>query len=391
VGGVSTGLSAAPSDLPDEAFGAALAGLDAMTPRRLWLLARSGSSLPALWHAILDGRPGEHAALGHLIREAPELVGTWARSAARVDLGALWRRCTEHPDDAVRVLGRPGYPDGLDEDPLPPGVLFTRGSLDALAMPAVAIIGTRNATVGGMETAAAVGKELAAAGIAVVSGLAKGIDGAAHRGALSAEGGAPPIAVVGSGLDTVYPRCNEGLWEEVGRRGLLCSEVPPGTPPAAHRFPARNRILAALADVVVVVESKARGGSLLTVTEAGVRGVPVMAVPGSVRSPASEGTNLLLVDGATPVVDALDVLVTLGLEARPSRHRRRRDRRPPPEPADRELLGLFGGDALTLDTVVLRSRRALPEVAMALGRLELAGWLIRSGAWFQRTGAGGGA
>jgi len=389
VGGVSARSSAAASDLPDEAFGAALAGLDAMTPRRLWLLARSGTSLRALWQAIVEGRPGEHTALAHLFREAPELVGTWARSAARVDVSALWGRCTERPDDAVRVVGRPGYPEGLAEDPLPPGILFTRGPLDALALPAVAIIGTRHATVGGMETAAALGKELAAAGIAVLSGLAKGIDGAAHRGALSAEGGAPPIAVVGSGLDTIYPRCNAGLWDQVGRRGLLCSEVPPGTPPAAHRFPARNRILAAFADVVVVVESRVRGGSLLTVTEAGVRGVPVMAVPGSVRSPASEGTNLLLVDGATPVVDALDVLVTLGLEARPSRRRRRRDRRPPPAPADRELLGLFGGEALTLDTVVVRSGRALPEVAMSLGRLELAGWLVRSGAWFERTGAGG--
>ena len=195
---------------------------------------------------------------------------------------------------------------------------------------------------------------------------------------------------MGSGLDTVYPRCNAGLWEEVGQRGLLCSEVPPATPPAAHRFPARNRIIAALADAVVVVESRVRGGSLLTVTEAGLRGVPVMAVPGSVRSPASEGTNLLLVDGATPVVDALDVLVTLGLESRPTSRRRRRDRRPSPSPGDRELLGLFGGDALTLDTVVLRSGRPLPEVAVALGRLELAGWLARTGAWFERVGAGGG-
>jgi DNA processing protein len=388
---MTTGFTEAGTDLPDEAFAAALAGLDRMTPRRLWLLARSSASLRSLWRAVLIGEPGDQAALAHVVREAPELVTRWARSAAKVDVGALWTRCTGRPGDAVTIVGRPGYPDGLAEDPLPPGVLFTRGSLEALAAPAVAIVGTRHATVGGMEIAATLGKELAAAGIAVVSGLAKGIDGAAHRGALSAEGGASPIAVVGSGLDTVYPRCNAGLWEEIGRRGLLCSEVPPGTAPAAHRFPARNRILAALADVVVVVESRARGGSLLTVTEAGLRGVPVMAVPGSVRSPASEGTNLLLVDGATPVVDALDVLVTLGLEARPSRRRRRRDRRPPPAPADRELLALFGGDALTLDTVVLRSGQTLPEVAMALGRLELAGWLVRTGAWFERTSAGGGS
>ena len=213
------------------------------------------------------------------------------------------------------VLGRPGYPEGLAEDPLPPPVLFGRGSWSAMASPSVAIVGTRHATVGGMEVAAALGSDLAAAGVTIVSGLAKGIDGAAHRGALSVDGGPPPVAVVGSGLDVVYPRCNHGLWEAIAERGLLCSEGPPGTRPAAHRFPARNRILAALADVVVVVESRVRGGSLLTVSEAQQRGVPVMAVPGSVRSPASEGTNLLLVDGAPPAVDALDVLVALGLEA----------------------------------------------------------------------------
>ena len=141
--------------------------------------------------------------------------------------------------------------------------------------------------------------------------------------------------------------------------------------------------------MVVVVESRVRGGSLLTVSEAQQRGVPVMAVPGSVRSPASEGTNLLLVDGAPPAVDALDVLVALGLEARPAR-RGRRDRRPPPEPGDRTLLELFGTDALTLEVVVLRSGRPLPEVAVALGRLEAGGWLSRSGAWFEAVGAGGG-
>ena len=168
---------------------------------------------------------------------------------------------------------------------------------------------------------------------------------------------------------------------------MLCAEVPPGTAPSAHRFPARNRILAGLAEVLVVVESRFRGGSLLTVEEANRRGVPVLAVPGSVRSPASEGTNLLLVDGAAPAIDALDVLIALGLEQRPA-HRRRPDRRPAPEPADRALLDLFGTDALTLDTLVLRADRSLPDVALALGRLEGAGWITRAGAWFERAATG---
>jgi DNA processing protein len=372
--------------LPEEAYAAALAALDTMTPPRLLVLVRSALPLDAVWEGVVSGRSEGLPALDRLWESTDQLRARWPREAGRVDVEALWARCR---DQSVVVLGRPGYPEELAADPLPPPVLFGRGSWSAIASPSVAIVGTRHATVGGMEVAAALGRDLAAAGVTVVSGLAKGIDGAAHRGALSVEGGPPPVAVVGSGLDVVYPRCNQGLWEAIAERGLLCSEGPPGTRPAAHRFPARNRILAALADVVVVVESRVRGGSLLTVSEAQQRGVPVMAVPGSVRSPASEGTNLLLVDGAPPAVDALDVLVALGLEARPAR-RGRRDRRPPPEPGDRTMLELFGTDALTLEVVVLRSGRPLPEVAVALGRLEAGGWLSRSGAWFEAVGAGGG-
>ena len=372
--------------LPEEAYAAALAALETMTPRRLLLLVRSGLPLEAIWEGVVTGRSEGLPALDRLWESSDQLRARWPREAGRVDVEALWARCH---DQSVVVLGRPGYPEELAEDPLPPPVLFGRGSWSAIGSPSVAIVGTRHATVGGMEVAAALGRDLAAAGVTIVSGLAKGIDGAAHRGALAVEGGPPPVAVVGSGLDVVYPRCNHGLWEAVAARGLLCSEGPPGTRPAAHRFPARNRILAALADVVVVVESRVRGGSLLTVAEAQQRGVPVMVVPGSVRSPASEGTNLLLVDGAPPAVDALDVLVALGLEARPAR-RGRRDRRPPPEPSDRSLLDLFGTDALTLEVVVVRSGRPLPEVAVALGRLEAGGWLSRSGGWFEAVGAGGG-
>ncbi|HET9600949.1 MAG TPA: DNA-processing protein DprA [Acidimicrobiales bacterium] len=375
-------------ELPEEAYAAALAGLDATTPRRLCLLARSGTPFDRIWRALTEGRPASVPVLQRLSSEADGLAARWQREAQRTDVAALWDRCKSH-GESVAILGRPGYPDELADDIHPPGVLFTLGSPCALRHRSVAIVGTRHATAGGMEVAAALGHELAAAGITIVSGLAKGIDGAAHRGALAADDGAPPIAVVGSGLDVVYPRCNRGLWEAVADRGLLCSEVPPGTPPAAHRFPARNRILAALAEILVVVESRVRGGSLLTVGEASQRGLTVMAVPGSVRSPASEGTNLLLVDGAAPAVDSLDVLVALGLEARPAL-RRRRDRRPKPEPADRGLLELFGGDALTLDTVLLRSGRPLPEVALSLGRLEAGGWLVRAGAWYERAGSGAG-
>jgi DNA processing protein len=371
--------------LPEAAFGAALAGLDHMTPRRLLALVRSGTPLDEVWAAIVAGRPADVAVVARLAGETPRLAATWRASASQVDVGALWARCRPM---SVQLLGRAGYPDELACDPLPPAVFFSRGDLAVLSGRTVAIVGTRNATAGGMEFAAQLGHDLASTGVSIVSGLAKGIDGAAHRGALAAPSGAPPIGVVASGLDVVYPRQHRALWEEVAARGLLCAEVPPGTPPAAHRFPARNRILAGMAEVLVVVESRYRGGSLLTVGEATRRGIPVLAVPGSVRSPASEGTNLLLVDGAAPVIEALDVLVALGLEARPAQ-RRRTDRRAAPDAPDRALLELFGTDALTLDTLVLRSDRPLPDVATALGRLEAAGWISRAGAWFERADTGG--
>ncbi len=153
----------------------------------------------------------------------------------------------------------------------------------------------------------------------MVSGLARGIDGAAHRGALAAgesAGVGRPVAVVGNGADVPYPKQNAELWSAVCTRGVLMSEWPPGTPPEAFRFPMRNRILAALCEVLVVVESRERGGSLLTVREALDRSVEVMAVPGSPRNRAAAGTNGLLRDGAAPVTSADDVLASLGLDTR---------------------------------------------------------------------------
>ncbi len=154
------------------------------------------------------------------------------------------------------------------------------------------------------------GRDLTLGGAAVVSGLALGVDGSAHRGAL--DHGRTVIGVVAGGLDVVYPRANGPLWHEVGRRGLLVSEVPVGRRPDRWRFPARNRLIAGLAQATVVVESHQRGGALSTAEEAARRDRPVMAVPGSVLSSASKGTNGLLVDGAIPIRDAVDVLLFLG-------------------------------------------------------------------------------
>jgi DNA processing protein len=226
--------------------------------------------------------------------------------------------------------------------------------------------------------------DLAAAGVHIVSGLALGIDGAAHRGALHA-GGAAPIGVVGSGLDVVYPRANADLWEGVAAAGVVLGEAPLGAPPEPWRFPARNRIIAALADLVVVVESHPSGGSLLTVLEAAARDVEVMAVPGSVRSPASAGTNALLADGRPPVRDADDVLVALGLMrvARPAII----DHRVAPEGDDARVLAAFEWQPVTAEHLALRTGLPLTTVSLGLARLEAAGWISVRGGWYERLAA----
>ena len=175
--------------LSEEAYGVALTGLESMSPRRLYLVLRSGIELREVWDAMAGGRAGGPAVLDRLVHETPALRARWVDETRRTDVAERWSRCC---DQSVLLLGRAGYPEALAGDLLPPGVLFARGNPAAADGRAVAIVGTRHATVGGMEVAATLGHDLAAAGITVVSGLAKGIDGAVHRGALAADGGAPP-------------------------------------------------------------------------------------------------------------------------------------------------------------------------------------------------------
>jgi DNA processing protein len=283
---------------------------------------------------------------------------------------------------AVHHLGDPGYPQVLAADHQPPAVLYSRGQLDILTRPTVAVVGTRSATHYGEEVASELGRDLARAGVVVVSGLALGIDGAAHHGALAAAC-APPAGVVASGLDVVYPRRHTQLWEQVATRGLLLSESALGTPAAPRRFPMRNRIIAALAHVVVVVECHRRGGALYTVTAAIERGRPVMAVPGSVRSPASEGTNALLADGCAPVRDADDVLAALDLE------RTGRAAPPPSHPAltadEAATLRALDWQPTPTGEIMRRTRMGLEHVAAVLDRLEQSGLVRAGGGWWERA------
>ncbi len=244
-----------------------------------------------------------------------ERTARWTGAARNTDVTSLWDRYCQAGIGVVHLRGD-GYPPELSDDPEAPPILFFRGSrsngLVELPAPRVAMIGTRSSTGYGRDVATAMGAALAEVGVSVISGLAHGIDTAAHRGALSAEGGVP-IAVVGSGLDVVYPPSSRHLWQQIAERGLLISEFPLGSSPSQWHFPARNRIIAALAHVVVVVESRTHGGAMHTVAAADLRGIPVMAVPGSVKSRASEGTNMLLHSGSGVARGADDVLMELSL------------------------------------------------------------------------------
>jgi DNA processing protein len=220
----------------------------------------------------------------------------------------------------LRFVGRSGsdFPLLLRELHDPPPGLFLRGSAEAglLRAPAVAIVGARACSSYGAQVARMLGRELAAAGLVVVSGLARGVDGEAHRGAL--EAGGTTVAVLGCGVDRDYPAAHAQLARGIGETGLLVSEYAPGVEPAPWRFPARNRIIAGLAAVTVIVEARERSGALITADFALEAGREVFAVPGEITSALSIGTNTLLRLGATPLTSADDVLECLGLESAPA-------------------------------------------------------------------------
>lgn len=368
--------------LPPEAYAAALAGLSGMNVTRLGSLLRHCAP-PHAW-ALVRGEVPAAPDIAHVMADGARRA-QWARSAAQTDVEALWVRCTEL-NVAVVPWGDPRYPVALLDDPLPPPVLFVQGDLSLLAGRRVGIVGTRNATAAGRHTAERMGHQLAAAGVHVVSGLARGIDGCAHRGVLAAEATGRPIAVVASGHDVVYPREHGDLWAAVGNCGLLLSEAPPGTRPEAYRFPMRNRIIAGLSEALVVVESRERGGSLLTANDAMARNVPLMAVPGPVGRRIGAGTNQLLCDGAMPVTGADDVLTHLSFH-----HERLflepADLRPRPRPDDVPAYRVLQREPRTLDGVALALGAGLIEAAMALARLEAAGWIAQVDGWFECVGS----
>jgi DNA processing protein len=371
-----------------DACAAALASLPDMTPARLSALLFD-SSPDAAWQLLATGG-SLPPAVGVVTKKGKLLLHEWRSVARRVDPLETFDR---YQSKNIRVWSRFGnFPARLLDDEFAPAVLFHQGAVEALHSPTVAIIGTRHCTPEGRSVARTFGAELAEAGVSVVSGLALGIDGAAHEGALSAAFGARPIGVVGSGLDVVYPKRHHGLWGRVRDQGLLISESPLGAQPEPWRFPARNRIIAGLADLVLVVESHDSGGSLLTVDEALTRAVPVMAVPGPIRSPASKGTNKLLSDCAIPACSTQDVLDALRwntLDA-PTGSRQEGDGSNDsflvqPDAIDLPVLEAVGYTSTSTDEILQRTCLSLGEVAVSLTRLQALGLVAGEAGWWCRA------
>jgi len=367
----------------EQRYGAGLAALGA-SPGVLRKFL-DGYAPGEAWEAIARGRHRADPDRRYRDKAVPQTLDTVESACLRSGV-------------SVMVLGHADYPPTLAADRQAPAVLFSTGDVAVLEnRPRVAVVGTRSATHYGLGVAADLGRDLARAGVVVVSGLALGIDAAAHAGALGVEEGAPTVGVLGTPHDAVTTRSQAALRDALGARGAVLSEIPPGVHSARWWFAVRNRVMAALAHVVVVVECHHRGGSLHTVAAALARGVTVTAVPGSVRSPASAGTNRLLVEGAVPVRDVDDVLTAVELcvvtrphITPPSRPRSLSRspgscRRPPPlTAAQSRVQRALDHDPATLESVVRRSGLALGEVALALEALADAGLAVGAQGWWSR-------
>ena len=327
------------------------------------LLARFGSAQAAL-DAIPDlaarggGRPPRLASREQIEREVEQV---------------------ERLNSRYLILGDGPYPPLLAEVESAPPALIARGDLSLLDRPAVAIVGARNASAAACRFARQLAFDLGSAGTVVVSGLARGIDTAAHDGALDSG----TVAVIAGGIDVVYPPENEARQRAIAERGLLLAEQPPGTEPRARHFPYRNRIIAGLAQGTVVVEAAPKSGSLITARHAAEFGRDVMAVPGSPLDPRAQGCNLLIREGATLVQSADDVLeairpLHLGVLRQP-----RADYAAPAAPTDTEeadrqtVLDLLGPTPVAVDEIIRQSGLAAAIVQMVLLELELAGRLER--------------
>jgi DNA processing protein len=312
------------------------------------------------------------AALAAVRGVGPQAAAAVARGQCEVDPAGQLDRLERLGGRLVR-LDDPDYPEPLREIYAPPPLLFVRGSLEPLAAGGVAVVGSRRLTAYGKRVAAELGRDLARAGLSVVSGLARGIDSAAHTAALAA--GGHTAGVLGCGLDVVYPPENGPLIKEMAARGAVVSEFPLGTPPSAANFPVRNRVISGLSRAVVVVEAGLKSGALITARHALDQGREVFAVPGPVGSAVSQGCHQLIRQGARLVSSAAELTEPGALPPGPGHGRAQ------PEavasgalPPDWEaVLGLISPEAVHVDVVVRESGLKPQEVTAILVSLEMEG------------------
>jgi DNA processing protein len=321
--------------------------------RRLGDQLRAGQDPAAILDRVLAARPAEPGL------DRPALLArarlAIARAADRDVHLVTW-------DDA-------SYPAALSAIADPPPVLWIRGSLEALTARAVAIVGSRAGSEYGLAVAGRLAADLASRRVVIVSGLARGIDSAAHRGALAAKG--TTLAVLGCGADVIYPSEHRDLARQIERGGAIVSELVPGTPPQKQFFPLRNRIISGLSRAVLIVEAGEKSGSLITARCALEQGRDVLAVPGNVLSGRNRGGHALLKDGAKIVETADDILEELGV---PSCGTRRAN-----EPEDPVLAGLPAGESCDLDVLAERTGLTSARLLPRLFELELAGLVRRVG------------
>jgi DNA processing protein len=334
--------------------------------------------VPGLTGEVLRGLLARHGGPQEVLDAPPRALSdaapaiTRGAPADRVRAAVEWLK---DPHNHLVTLGDASYPPALLQLSDPPTVLYVKGAPELLTRRGLAVVGSRNATPQGTENARAFARALSDAGLLVYSGLALGIDTAAHEGALAGRSGS--VAVVGTGLDIVYPARNRELAHRLAEGGALVSEFSLGTPPLAAHFPRRNRLISGMALGCLVVEAAASSGSLITARFANEQGKDVFAIPGSIHSPLSKGCHLLIKQGAKLVDSVQDILEELRVE-----HAVMVAEAPEPHP----LLAAMGYDPCDLDTLAARAGLDIAEVSALVTRLELEGRIaLLPGGRYQRT------
>jgi DNA processing protein len=350
-------------------------------PRKYWIGFNFVKGIgPVRFQKLLDffGKPEiAWQAPPEALREAglgEKIVDNVLQARATISLDKEWEKIQQQ-GITVFTWEDDGYPHRLNEIDQPPPVLYVKGDLSPDDEWPVAIVGTRRVTAYGRQVTDEIAGSLSRSGVTIISGMARGVDGIAHKAALSS--GGRTIAVLGSGVDWIYPPEHRALADQIIEQGALISDYAPGTPPEASNFPARNRIISGLSMAVVVTEAGQRSGALITASFAADQGRDVFAVPGSIKSPQSRGTNRLIQDGAYLVQDSKDVLEVLSLTML-TQHRAARVALPADE-VEAQLFQTLGHEPMHIDEIGTKTELPIEKVAATLALMELKGMVRQVG------------